>query len=85
MASIASAPLTFTSFVVNHAFEAPQAFGRIIAAHYSSQLTKQVFGILGSLAILDAPADFLANIGTKVRDSFYEPINGIIHGPKQFI
>ena len=85
MASIAGAPLTFTSFVVNHAFEAPQAFGRIIVAHYSSQLTKQIFGILGSLAILGAPADFLANVGTGVRDFFYEPINGIIHGPQQFI
>lgn len=85
MASIAGAPLTFTSFVVNHAFEAPQAFGRIIGAHYSSQLTKQIFGIIGSLAILGAPADFLANVGTGVRDFFYEPINGIIHGPQQFI
>lgn len=85
MASITSAPLTFTSFVVNHAFEAPQAYGRIIGAHYSSQLTKQIFGILGSLAILGAPADFLANVGTGVRDFFYEPINGIIHGPQQFI
>ena len=85
MASIAGAPLTFTSFVVNHAFEAPQAFGRIISTHYTSQLTKQIFGIIGSLAILGAPADFLANVGTGVRDFFYEPINGIIHGPQQFI
>lgn len=85
MASIAGAPLTFTSFVVSHAFESPQALLRIIAAHYSSQLTKQIFGILGSLAILGAPADFLANVGTGVRDFFYEPINGLVHGPAQFI
>jgi hypothetical protein len=41
MASIANAPLTFTSFVVGHVYEAPQALARIIATHYSSQLTKQ--------------------------------------------
>jgi hypothetical protein len=85
MASIANAPLTFTSFVVAHVFEAPQALGRVIVTHFSSQLTKQVFGILGSLAILGAPADFISNVGTGVRDFFYEPIQGAVLGPKQFI
>lgn len=85
MASIADAPLTFTSFVVGHVFESPQALLRIIATHYSSQLTKQIFAILGSLAILGAPADFISNVGTGVRDFFYEPIQGAVHGPRQFI
>lgn len=85
MASIANAPLTFTSFVVSHVFEAPQALVRVIATHYSSQLTKQIFGIVGSLAILGAPADFISNVGSGVRDFFYEPIQGAVHGPKQFI
>jgi hypothetical protein len=85
MASIADAPLTFTSFVVSHVFESPQALLRVIMVHYSSQLTKQIFGILGSLAILGAPADFISNVGTGVRDFFYEPIQGAVHGPRQFI
>ena len=85
MASIANAPLKFTSFVVAHVFESPQALARIVGTHYSSQLTKQVFGIVGSLAILGAPADFISNVGTGVRDFFYEPINGLVHGPAQFV
>jgi len=85
MASIADAPLTFTSFVVSHVFEAPQALVRVVSTHYSSQLTKQIFGIVGSLAILGAPADFISNVGSGVRDFFYEPIQGAVHGPKQFI
>lgn len=85
MASIANAPLVFTSFVVGHVFEAPQALIRVVSTHYSSQLTKQIFGILGSLAILGAPADFISNVGTGVRDFFYEPIQGAVHGPRQFI
>jgi Vacuolar-sorting-associated 13 protein C-terminal len=84
-ASIANAPLVFTSFVVGHVFESPQALFRVIATHYSSQLTKQVFGILGSLAILGAPADFISTVGSGVRDFFYEPIQGAVHGPRQFI
>lgn len=71
--------------MVGHVFEAPQALFRVIATHYSSQLTKQVFGIVGSLAILGAPADFISNVGTGVRDFFYEPIQGAVHGPRQFI
>ncbi|KAL3944397.1 MAG: hypothetical protein SGBAC_001521 [Bacillariaceae sp.] len=85
MASIADAPLTFTSFVVAHVFESPQTLVRVIATHYSSQLTKQIFTILGSLAILGVPADFISNVGTGVRDFFYEPIQGAVHGPRQFI
>lgn len=85
MASIADAPLTFNSFVVAHVFESPQTLLRVISTHYSSQLTKQIFAILGSLAILGVPADFISNVGTGVRDFFYEPINGAVHGPRQFI
>jgi Vacuolar-sorting-associated 13 protein C-terminal len=85
MASIANAPLVFTSFAAGHVFEAPQALSRVILTHYSSQLTKQIFGILGSLAILGAPVDFISNVGTGVRDFFYEPILGAVHGPRQFI
>lgn len=58
---------------------------RVVITHYSSQLTKQILGILGSLAILGAPADFITNVGTGVRDFFYEPIQGAVHGPRQFI
>ena len=57
----------------------------MIVTHYSSQLTKQIFGILGSLAILQAPADFISNVGSGVRDFFYELIQGAVHGPRQFI
>lgn len=56
----------FTSFVVGHVFESPQALFRVLSTHYSSQLTKQVFGILGSLAIFGAPADFISNVGTYI-------------------
>ena len=66
-ASIAKAPLMFTSFVVGHVFESPQALFRVVSTHYSSQLTKQVFGIVGSLAIFGAPADFISNVGTYIK------------------
>lgn len=115
-ASIANAPLVFTSFVVGHVFESPQALFRVITTHYSSQLTKQVFGILGSLAILGAPADFISNVGAYrscscldslhivayisvvigfiplfcdsgngVKDFLYEPLQGAVIGPREFL
>lgn len=74
MASIADAPLTFTSFVVAHVFESPQTLARVIATHYSSQLTKQIFAILGSLAILGVPADFICEFSVPIVPTFYKII-----------
>ena len=68
--SLSNAELTFTSFVVSHTFESSDMLIRIIGTHYLSQLTKHFFSIIGSLAILNGPADFLANVGTGVRDFF---------------
>ena len=85
MASIADAPLIFTSFVVSHAFESPQTLLGILSSHYTSQLSNQILSILGSLVILKTPADILSNVGTGVRDFFYEPIKGLVHsGPAAF-
>lgn len=75
MASIADAPLIFTSFVVSKAFESPSTLIGIILAHYSSQLSSQILSILGSLVILKAPADILSNVGTGVRDFFVSNVD----------
>lgn len=80
MASIADAPLLFTSFVVSNVFDSPQTLLGIVLAHYSSQLSSQILSILGSLVILKTPADILTNIGSGVRDFFYEPVHGLVRG-----
>ena len=85
MASITNAPITFTSFIVSNAFESSQSLVGIIGTHYSSQLSNHMFSILGSLTILKVPADFLSNIGSGVKDFFYEPIQGLVHGPEEFL
>lgn len=85
MASITNAPIIFTSFIVSNAFESWQSLVGIIGTHYSSQLSNQVFSILGSLTILKVPADFLSNVGSGVKDFFYEPIQGLVHGPEEFL
>ena len=85
MASITSAPIIFTSFIVSNAFESSQSLVGIIGTHYSSQLSNQMFSILGSLTILKVPADFLSNVGSGVKDFFYEPIQGLVHGPEEFL
>ena len=85
LTSISSAPLTFTSFFVGHAFESPQALGQILFAHYNSQLFQQILSVLGSLEILTVPADLLGNVGTGVISFFYAPLQGLVQGPGQFI
>lgn len=85
MASIANAPIIFTSFIVSNVFESSLSLAGIIGTHYSSQLSNQMFSILGSLTILKVPADFLSNVGSGVKDFFYEPIQGLVHGPEEFL
>ena len=85
MASITNAPIIFTSFIVSNAFESSSSLTGIIGAHYSSQLSNQMFSVLGSLTILKVPADFLSNVGNGVKDFFYEPIQGLVHGPEEFL
>eukprot|EP00970_Alexandrium_tamarense_P017406 scaffold9505_cov202-Alexandrium_tamarense.AAC.2 len=85
MASIADATLTFTSFIAGNAFESPQSLAGIISAHYSSQLTNQMLSLLGSLTILKAPIEIVSNIGWGVQRFFYEPIQGLVKGPDEFL
>jgi hypothetical protein len=40
--------------------------------------------LLGSAEFLGNPISIMSNIGTGVKDFFYEPIAGIVHGPKEF-
>jgi hypothetical protein len=79
MASIADAPLFFTSFVVSNAFESPSILLGIISEHYSSQLASQILSILGSLVIFRAPVDLLSSFGTGARDYLYEPVKYLMN------
>jgi hypothetical protein len=79
MASIADAPLFFTSFVVCNAFESPSILLGIISEHYSSQLSSQILSILGSLVIFRAPVDLLSSFGTGARDYLYEPVKYLMN------
>lgn len=83
--SIVDAPLTFTSFLVGNAFEAPQTLRQIIVSHYNSQLTSQILPLLFNMAILKAPVEFVSNVGSGVVRFFYEPINALVYSPEKFV
>jgi hypothetical protein len=84
-ASIADAPITFTSFLVGNAFESPQSLRQIILAHYNSQLTSQILPLIFNMAILKGPVEFVSNIGSGVVRFFYEPINALVYSPEKFV
>ena len=85
MASIADAPITFTSFLVGNIFESVSTLRGVILAHYSSQLTRQVLPLLFNMVILKAPLEFLSNVGSGVIRFFYEPVNALVHSPETFV
>jgi hypothetical protein len=43
---------------------------------------EQIFAIAGSLTTFGSPANLVMNVGTGVKDFFYEPINGLVQSPK---
>ena len=51
-----------------------------IVRHYIFACVKQVGGVLGSVEFLGNPIGLVSNLGTGVRDFFYEPLDGLRGG-----
>jgi hypothetical protein len=52
-----------------------------LQSHYGKQLIAELISLIGHAEILGNPIGLLNNLGTGVKDFFYEPAQGIIHGP----
>ena len=49
--------------------------------HYRSQLTSEIFTLIGHAVVLGNPIGLFNNLGTGVFDFFYEPAQGMVRGP----
>lgn len=56
-----------------------------IQSHYISQLLKQFYTLALGLDILGNPFGLIRGVQGGVRDLFYEPFEGAIEGPEEFI
>ena len=60
-------------------------FFQAVATHYTAQITKQWYELVGSLHMLGDPAGLLHNLGNGFYSLYYEPRQGLVQGPEQFV
>src|SRR5690606_27966550 len=72
------------ALLLKHSFvSADQLLNRILQ-HYKSQFVRQFYAILGSFEALGNPISLVSNLGTGVKDLFFEPAKGIAISPEEF-
>lgn len=89
MAYLDNSSLTLKSFIVDGAMESPDSLvARLVETYVQSLLSQLVNiagNIFGSLKIVGKPLDLVKNIGHGVKDLFYEPYQGAMESPEEFV
>merc|ERR1719322_414662 len=62
-----------------------QIFASVVKSHYMGQTIKQIYVILLGLDVLGNPYGFVRGFAEGVTSLFYEPYQGIIQGPEEFL
>lgn len=78
------APIFFSCLLVEHSFVSYNVLYDTVVTHYSSQAIKFVMTVGGSLDVAGDPISLAYNLGSGVRDLFYEPAKGIAISPLAF-
>lgn len=77
--------LKLKSFQVEDALESRASLMNHIFNNIIEDLQSQVGQIAGSLALFGSPVGFANKIGHGVKAFFYEPYQGLVHSPQEFI
>uniref|UniRef100_A0A061SMK5 Vacuolar protein sorting-associated protein 13 family protein n=1 Tax=Tetraselmis sp. GSL018 TaxID=582737 RepID=A0A061SMK5_9CHLO len=84
LTDISNVELCIGQLLLTNQFSNPRAFAKQIIRHLSIEALSELYKILGSVEIVGAPVSLISTLGTGVRDFFYEPARGIVHGPEVF-
>jgi len=82
--NVENAPIVLNALVIGHTFTTQDDLTTSLTEHYKSRFLRQLYKILGSVDVLGNPISLIKNLGTGVRDFFYEPAKGITVSPKEF-
>lgn len=83
--ALANARISINSFTVDEVLETPNNLKSVIGAHYIRQAARQILSLATSMTMLGNPANLASNIGGGVKDFFYEPAQGLVRSPKEFV
>lgn len=82
--NVESAPINLNALLLKHSFVSSDQLRNRILQHYKTQLVRQMYAVLGSFEALGNPISLVSNLGTGVKDLFYEPAKGIAISPEEF-
>ncbi|KAM6329243.1 intermembrane lipid transfer protein VPS13A isoform 1-T1 [Alca torda] len=72
-------------FELNYHFCTTQQLQSAVVRHYSKQAIKQMYVLILGLDVLGNPFGFIRGLSEGVEAFFYEPYQGAIQGPEEFI
>ena len=79
-----NASIKLNSLLLEYPSGTQQEIVSRISSHYVSQAIRESYKILGSFEFLGNPINTVSNLGTGIKDFFYEPLHGILLGPEEF-
>jgi hypothetical protein len=85
MAAVELMEIRFNSFIVKDAIESVGSLQTRIRQKLYLDLMRQLAQIAGSLTVLGSPAGLVRNVGSGVQDFFYEPYQGLVQSPQDFL
>lgn len=85
LAAVDRMQLKLKSFEVEDALESDASLKNHIINKTLQDLQSQLAQIAGSLAVLGSPMGFARKVGGGVKDFFYEPYQGAVHSPHEFV
>lgn len=82
--NVSEAPLEMNALAIKDMrLTLPDLQGRI-TYHYSQEVLRQLYRILGSAELIGNPVGLFTNVSSGVADIFYEPFNGaVMHGNQE--
>ncbi|NXX37114.1 VP13A protein, partial [Nicator chloris] len=72
-------------FELRYRFYTTQQLQSAVVKHYSKQAIKQMYILILGLDVLGNPFGFIRGLSEGVEAFFYEPYQGAIQGPEEFI
>jgi len=82
--SIDNAPIELNALVLERPFATAHELLSSIRKHYSTQMVRQLYKLIGAFEFLGNPVGLVNNLGTGMHDFFYEPAQGITKSPQEF-
>lgn len=84
LTDIERAPIELNALVLQNPFCSKNDLMERITKHYTLAGLRQAYKIVGSADFLGNPVSLVSNLGTGVKDFFYEPAMGIVESPAAF-